>query len=133
MQLLGRDSAGWRIWWSSAATALGSTICWAVCERQGVRSKFLAVGSTGGWKRRSRGECDVAGMHLLDPETGEYNRPFLTAALALIPGYGRLQGVVFRVATLASKDVRRTRPSRRDARSGVRDGQSQSGEAARAR
>jgi putative molybdopterin biosynthesis protein len=33
---------------------------------------------------------------LLDPQSGEYNRPFLTPALALIPGYGRLQGIVFR-------------------------------------
>jgi putative molybdopterin biosynthesis protein len=43
-----------------------------------------------------RGECDVAGVHLLDPITGEYNRPFLTPELGLIRGYGRLQGIVFR-------------------------------------
>jgi len=43
-----------------------------------------------------RGECDLAGMHLLDPATGQYNRPFLSADLELIPGYGRMQGVVFR-------------------------------------
>jgi putative molybdopterin biosynthesis protein len=65
-------------------------------ERQGVRSKFLAVGSTGGLDAAKRGECDVAGVHLLDPKTNEYNRPFLTPALDLIPGYGRLQGIVFR-------------------------------------
>jgi putative molybdopterin biosynthesis protein len=35
-------------------------------------------------------------VHLLDPSSGEYNRPFLTPALDLIPGYGRLQGIVFR-------------------------------------
>ncbi len=38
----------------------------------------------------------MAGVHLLDPQTGQYNRPFLTGDLDLIPGYGRLQGVVFR-------------------------------------
>ena len=65
-------------------------------EDQGVRSKFLAVGSTAGLEAAKRGECDVAGIHLLDPATGEYNRPFLTPALDLIPGYGRLQGIVFR-------------------------------------
>jgi putative molybdopterin biosynthesis protein len=65
-------------------------------QRQGVRSKFLAVGSLAGLEAAKRGECDVAGIHLLDPETGEYNRPFLTSALELIPGYGRLQGIVFR-------------------------------------
>jgi putative molybdopterin biosynthesis protein len=65
-------------------------------QRQGVRSKFLAVGSTGGLDAAKRGECDVAGVHLLDPKTNEYNRPFLTPALELIPGYGRLQGIVFR-------------------------------------
>ncbi len=65
-------------------------------QRQGVRSKFLAVGSTAGLDAAKRGECDVAGVHLLDPKTNEYNRPFLTPALELVPGYGRLQGIVFR-------------------------------------
>jgi molybdopterin molybdotransferase/putative molybdopterin biosynthesis protein len=65
-------------------------------EQRGVRSKFLAVGSTAGLKAARRGECDVAGMHLLDPMTNEYNRPFLGESLALLPGYGRLQGIVFR-------------------------------------
>jgi putative molybdopterin biosynthesis protein len=65
-------------------------------DAQGVRSKFLAVGSSGGVSAARRGECDLAGIHLLDPETGEYNRPFLGPDLLLVPGYGRLQGVVFR-------------------------------------
>jgi putative molybdopterin biosynthesis protein len=65
-------------------------------QRQGVRSKFLAVGSAAGLDAAKRGECDVAGVHLLDPKTNDYNRPFLTPALRLVPGYGRLQGIVFR-------------------------------------
>jgi putative molybdopterin biosynthesis protein len=65
-------------------------------ERQGVRSKFMAVGSLAGLEAARRGECDVAGVHLLDVQTGVYNRPFLTDALELVPGYGRLQGIVFR-------------------------------------
>ena len=65
-------------------------------HNDGIRSKFLAVGSLGGLEAARRGECDVAGVHLLDPESGEYNRPFLTRALDLIRGYGRLQGIVFR-------------------------------------
>ena len=65
-------------------------------QRRGFRSKFLAVGSSGGLDAARRGECDIAGVHLLDPVSGEYNRPFLTSALDLIPGYGRLQGIVFR-------------------------------------
>jgi len=65
-------------------------------EQRGVKSKFLAVGSTGGLAAAKRAECDVAGVHLLDPETNRYNCPFLTPALELIPGYGRLQGIVFR-------------------------------------
>jgi putative molybdopterin biosynthesis protein len=62
----------------------------------GVRSKFLAVGSMAGLEAARRGECDIAGIHLPDPQSGEYNRPFLTPELTLIPGYGRLQGIVFR-------------------------------------
>jgi len=65
-------------------------------QQQGVLSKFLAVGSTAGLDAAKRGECDLAGIHLLDPKTDEYNRPFLTPALDLIAGYGRAQGVVFR-------------------------------------
>ena len=65
-------------------------------QMNGVRSKFLAVGSLAGLEAAKRGECDIAGIHLLDPQSGEYNRPFLTPALTLIPGYGRLQGIVFR-------------------------------------
>src|SRR5688572_7201106 len=65
-------------------------------QRRGLHTKFLAVGSTAGLDAARRGECDVAGMHLLDPTTNEYNRPFLTPGLELLRGYGRLQGVVFR-------------------------------------
>ncbi|MGH7037937.1 MAG: molybdopterin biosynthesis protein [Stellaceae bacterium] len=64
--------------------------------REGMRVKALAVGSMGGLAAARRGECDLAGIHLLDPETGVYNRPFLDDGLALIPGYRRLQGIVFR-------------------------------------
>ena len=49
----------------------------------------------GGLDAARRGECDIAGVHLLDPASGEY-RPFLSGWLELIRGYGRLQGIVFR-------------------------------------
>lgn len=65
-------------------------------ERQGFRTKFLAVGSTAGLAAAKRGECDLAGIHLLDAASGEYNRPFITPDLELIPGYGRMQGIVYR-------------------------------------
>jgi putative molybdopterin biosynthesis protein len=62
----------------------------------GVTSKFLTVGSSAGLQAARRGECDLAGIHLFDPETGQYNRPFLPDSVDLIEGYGRSQGVVFR-------------------------------------
>ncbi|WP_423454076.1 molybdopterin biosynthesis protein [Ottowia sp. VDI28] len=64
--------------------------------RQGLRIKAMSVGSTGGLTAARRGECDIAGIHLMDPATGEYNRPLLTPDLELIYGYGRMQGLVFR-------------------------------------
>jgi len=64
--------------------------------RQGIRIKAMNVGSTGGLMAARRGECDVAGIHLMDPATGVYNRPLLTPGLELIPGYGRMQGIVHR-------------------------------------
>jgi putative molybdopterin biosynthesis protein len=63
---------------------------------EGLRVKALNIGSTGGLAAAKRGECDVAPIHLMDPATGDYNRPFLTAELELVPGYRRLQGLVFR-------------------------------------
>jgi putative molybdopterin biosynthesis protein len=62
----------------------------------GFHSKFLAVGSTGGLQAAQRGECDLAGIHLLDPETNTYNRPYIGPDQILLTGYGRLQGIVFR-------------------------------------
>jgi molybdopterin molybdotransferase/putative molybdopterin biosynthesis protein len=64
--------------------------------REGLGVKAMNVGSTGGLAAAKRGECDVAGVHLLDARTGVYNRPFLTDALELVPGYRRAQGIVFR-------------------------------------
>src|SRR5439155_22988717 len=65
-------------------------------DERGFRSKVLAVGSTGGLLAARRGECDIAGVHLLDPAPDTYNRPFLDDTLELVQGYGRLQGIVFR-------------------------------------
>ena len=65
-------------------------------SRHGMRVKLLAVGSHGGLAAAARGECDVAPIHLLDPETNRYNAPFLTPGLRLIRGYRRMQGVVTR-------------------------------------
>jgi putative molybdopterin biosynthesis protein len=62
----------------------------------GFTSKTLWVGSQGGLTAAGRGECDIAGVHLLDPRTGTYNTPFLPEGVRLLRGYGRMQGLVFR-------------------------------------
>jgi putative molybdopterin biosynthesis protein len=77
-----------------------------VLEGQGVRVKSLAVGSSGGLAAAKRGECDLAGIHLMDPVSGIYNTPYLTEALTLLPGYGRMQGVVFRPDNPKFRDCR---------------------------
>lgn len=68
----------------------------SLLQRRGLRTKLLAVGSTAGLEAVREGQCDLAGVHLLDPATGEYNAPFLTPGLELAPGYERQQGFVFR-------------------------------------
>ncbi|MEM4487426.1 MAG: molybdopterin biosynthesis protein [Desulfurococcaceae archaeon] len=62
-------------------------------------SKVLNTGSVGGWIAVSRGEADIAPTHLLDPESGKYNTPFLdkyglSERAVLIRGYDRLIGFV---------------------------------------
>ncbi len=63
---------------------------------RGLKTRTLAVGSLGGLAAAKRGECDLAPAHLLDPKSGAYNTPFLAEGLRLVPGWRRLQGVVFR-------------------------------------
>ncbi|MEC8980383.1 MAG: molybdopterin biosynthesis protein [SAR324 cluster bacterium] len=65
-------------------------------QKRGVSCKFLAVGSMGGILAAQRGECDLAGTHLLDVASNQYNSHLLTAELALIKGYRRSQGLLFR-------------------------------------
>jgi putative molybdopterin biosynthesis protein len=75
---------------------VGLDLLIGLLEEDGLRVKTLAVGSSAGLAAAARGECDLAGIHLMDPATGEYNRPLLPPGVALVPGYGRLQGVVVR-------------------------------------
>ncbi len=65
-------------------------------QQQGFKVKLLATGSMGGLQAARRGECDIAGIHLLDEATGVYNAPLLDETLTLIPGYQRQQGLLLR-------------------------------------
>ncbi|MEE3328674.1 MAG: molybdopterin biosynthesis protein [Myxococcota bacterium] len=75
---------------------VGLDLIASALSEEGFRVKVLAVGSQAGLEAAARGECDVAPIHLLDPESGEYNQPFLTAETRLLRGYGRMQGILFR-------------------------------------
>jgi putative molybdopterin biosynthesis protein len=63
---------------------------------RGLSVRILATGSQGGLAALRRRECDIAPIHLLDPASGDYNRPFLAEGMRLIPGWRRMQGLVFR-------------------------------------
>ncbi|MEM3833499.1 MAG: molybdopterin biosynthesis protein [Thermoprotei archaeon] len=61
--------------------------------------KVINIGSVGGWLAVKRGEADIAGTHLFDEQTNEYNIPFmdtygLRGKAVLIRGYVRLQGFI---------------------------------------
>ncbi|QCI64227.1 molybdopterin biosynthesis protein [Phreatobacter stygius] len=60
----------------------------------GLSARSLALGSLGGLSALRRGECDLAPIHLFDPKTGLYNRPFLGPDMSLIAGWRRMQGIV---------------------------------------
>ena len=95
VQLLGRDvePADLVI---IGSHCVGLDLLAGMLVRAGVRAKSLYVGSMGGVAAARRGECDVAGVHLLDPATGRYNVHLVSEELTLLPGYGRMQGFVFR-------------------------------------
>jgi putative molybdopterin biosynthesis protein len=65
-------------------------------NEHGFSARVLAVGSLGGVAAASRGECDIAPVHLIDPKTGHYNMHLVCPGLALVPGWQRMQGILFR-------------------------------------
>ena len=66
-----------------------------VLADQGIVGRSIAVGSLGGVAAASRGECDLAPVHLLDPASGTYNRHLLTEGMTLLSGWRRQQGLLF--------------------------------------
>jgi putative molybdopterin biosynthesis protein len=62
--------------------------------------KVINAGSSGGLVAVRRKEADIAGTHLLDEETGEYNVPFIgkfgLRDVFLVKGYVREQGLIVR-------------------------------------
>jgi putative molybdopterin biosynthesis protein len=67
----------------------------ALAER-GFAARTIAIGSLGGVAAAGRGECDIAPVHLIDPASGQYNVHLATSGLTLVPGWRRMQGIVFR-------------------------------------
>jgi len=67
----------------------------AIAER-GFATRTLAVGSLGGVAAANRGECDLAPVHLIDPASGDYNKHLAAPGLTLVPGWRRMQGILFR-------------------------------------
>ena len=67
----------------------------ALAER-GVFARTVAIGSLGGLAAAKRAECDIAPIHLIDPQTGLYNETFLGRDQTLVRGWKRMQGVIFR-------------------------------------
>ncbi|ABW00937.1 molybdopterin biosynthesis protein [Caldivirga maquilingensis] len=63
-----------------------------------ITAKVINIGSLEGLKAAIRGEADVAGIHLIDEETGEYNEPFVRkygeGKVRLVAGYMREQGII---------------------------------------
>ena len=75
---------------------IGLDAVFGLLAGRGVRAKTFWVGSQGGLLAASRGECDLAGVHLLDPVSNAYNEPFLPEGVRLLRGYDRMQGLVYR-------------------------------------
>ncbi len=63
---------------------------------QGIAGRSIAIGSQGGVTAISRGECDIAPVHLLDPAGETYNTHLVKPGLSLVRGWERMQGFVFR-------------------------------------
>ena len=70
-------------------------------KEPGFLGRAINVGSMGGFRAVGRGETDLAGVHLQDEETGDYNIPFiprfrLEKSVCLVRGYDREQGLIIK-------------------------------------
>ena len=74
----------------------GLNLVTAPMAHAGLVVRSIAVGSLGGLAAAKRGECDLAPIHLFDEKSETYNTPYLTEGLELVPGWRRMQGIVFR-------------------------------------
>jgi molybdate transport repressor ModE-like protein len=84
----------------SNSVGIGLAIEEMLLERK-FTYEVVNVGSSGGLNAIMLGEADIAGIHLADPVTGEYNVPFLRRywlddRAVLIRGYRRTQGLIVR-------------------------------------
>ena len=64
----------------------------ALAER-GFTARTIAVGSLGGVTAATRGECDLAPVHLVDPATGIYNAHLLRPGLVAGEGLAAHAGL----------------------------------------
>jgi putative molybdopterin biosynthesis protein len=74
----------------------GLDLLTAPMAHAGLAVRSIAVGSLGGLAAAKRGECDLAPIHLFDEKSETYNTPYLDEGLELVPGWRRMQGIVFR-------------------------------------
>jgi putative molybdopterin biosynthesis protein len=75
---------------------LGLEILLNEVRSKGYTARSLSVGSSSGLQAVTAGHADLAGIHLYDADSDSYNRHCLSSGVELLPGYGRLQGIVFR-------------------------------------
>jgi putative molybdopterin biosynthesis protein len=74
----------------------GLDLVTAPLARASLFVRSISIGSLGGLAAARRGECDLAPIHLFDEATESYNAPFLVDGLEMVPGWRRMQGIVFR-------------------------------------
>ena len=83
---------------SSSWAAIASRSMWCSARSpSGASARArIAVGSQGGVAAARRGECDLAPVHLVDPGDRHLQHASAAPGLALVKGWQRMQGFVFR-------------------------------------
>ena len=75
---------------------LGLDLLMSRLKHKGIQVRFMSVGSAAGLLAVKKGQCDIAGIHLFDPNSKRYNQHCISDDLNLIQGYRRQQGLIFR-------------------------------------
>lgn len=90
---------------------MGLDFLMSLLKRKGIQVRFMSVGSSAGLNAVKRGQCDIAGIHIFNPENNSYNLDQLSDNLRLIRATAANKGLFSEKVINASREIAQKKSS----------------------